>query len=109
MFSIRVNFRTGDSFGSCETSDIIGFTWKNIDAAIESLKRIREHGDWSVYDKDIDSVKDKPWFVKGKTFSMFAAEGSLYVVDDEMKPVKICAFWSGYFEKFYSAQIIVDV
>ena len=105
MFTISVNYGTGDSFGSSTESDTVGHVWRNIDAAIESLDRIREHGRWTNGYKKEDP-KGKPWFVGSR--KSYDNEYNVVCVDDKMRPIKLHAFWSGYFETFNEAKIEVD-
>ncbi len=105
MFTITVEYETGNSFGSSTESEAVGHVWKNIDAAIESLKRIREHGKWT-NEGAKDTQRKKAWFVGSK--ESYQNEYAVICVDDKMNPIKLSAFWAGYFEKFYDAKIEVD-
>jgi hypothetical protein len=48
--------------------------------------------------------RDKPWFSVGEYDNN--SEMSLNLVTDDGKALKIGAFWCGYFEKLYGAEIL---
>ena len=75
-YMIRIDYSTGNSFQTHDTSDYIGIRWKDIDVAKENLKRIQEH--YQMYKqlngyspkKNCNDIlnqnKDKDWFVYEK-------------------------------------------
>lgn len=70
-YKIRVDYSTGDSYGSRDTSDFIELEWDNLDIAKENLRRIKEHYEFyrqensytRRYNKDAKDYSDRPWFV----------------------------------------------
>jgi len=145
-YKIKIEYCTGNSFGSEDESGYLDLSWKNIDIAKENLKRIKEHyeqyRECSSYshnsrcrtNKEIHlSNKDKDWFVyvpqlvsklngnaieeKHKKIvgdgnweyvpDSHFAEHCLKLKADNGNEMQISAFWCGYFEKLYSAEIVV--
>lgn len=80
MYSIKISYATGNSFGSSDEVDFLELTWKNLDIAKENLRAIKEHYDmYQLVDgystarsnrrQNIENNKDKEWFVnKPKLF-----------------------------------------
>ena len=145
-YKIKINYSTGNSFGSEDMESYVELSWDNIDVAKENLKFIKEH--YNQYkeltsysfrnnrtDKEIIlENKDKEWFVyKPKLISklnncaieekhkkivgegnweyipdIYHAQYCLSFKTDDGKKMQISAFWCGYFEHLYSAEIEVD-
>lgn len=84
MWTIEINYKTGDSFGSREETDQVGHAWYKLDKAKESLQMMKEH-------------HNKP-----------AGYDELFcpIVTDDGMPCTIHAFWHGYFETLISAKIV---
>ena len=110
MYNIKITYITGDSFGSCETEDLVGCSWNNLDLAKKALKDIREHhkffSGYSYERKSRDEIKDKSWFAREK--DSYMAEYTLKLQDDSGEFQTISAFWMGYFESLIEAEIIED-
>ena len=73
MFKIEVSYKTGNSFNSYETSELLDFNWNNIDVAKKNLQFIKEHheliskmsgyGHKNVFEI-VNEYSDKEWLVK---------------------------------------------
>lgn len=102
MYTIEITYQTGDSFGSNEETDIVGYSWDSLDNAKESLQRIKEH--YSYYQSKNSRFRekvDKP--------SHYKDDYSVVIVGNYKDKVEeISAFWCGYFETLYEAKIIEE-
>ena len=112
MYTIRVDYQTGDSFHTEDTSDTLNGEW-NLDVAKENLKRIKEHycvvknrkNYYSIAmqkhaEKEQEAAKSKPWH-SGKYWEY----GILLLENDGTSKEYHCN-WTGYFESLYGASII---
>ena len=59
-YQIKIYYKTGDSFGSCDAEDIIEHEWKNIKSAQQSIIHIKNHYEYFL---EKNSEWEKP---KGK-------------------------------------------
>ncbi len=145
MYNIKIEYRTGDSFGSEDMTEEIEGSWSNLEIAKENLNSIAEH--YKMH-QDINNNyrskkskyqwfeenKNKSWFVnKPKLFCIssnnaidekdkkrvgkdnweyrpddYYAEYCLKLKCDNGEYMQISAFWCGYFEALYSAEIVID-
>ena len=72
-YRIRIDYSTGNSFGSHDVTDYLEFTWKNLDIVKENLRWIKEHyemyrsihnyGNKLKREQIFFNNKDKDWFV----------------------------------------------
>jgi hypothetical protein len=101
MYQIEYDYKTGNSFGSHDETDILEITWINLAIAKRALARIKEHYLWydgrnSSYGEDIP----KP------SWHDIEYDFCLKIPLDNGKEVQISAPWCGYFETLYGAKII---
>ena len=112
IYKIIINYRTGDSFNSYDTSDYLELEWKDLDVAKENLKIIKEHYEYykakNNYYKTtkedklrISDAESKEWFVKEYDFC-------LNLKTDKGTLMRMSSFWCGYFEELYSAEIVPE-
>jgi hypothetical protein len=108
-YTIEIQYQTGNSFGSEETSGELGISWESLDKAKEGLQRIaaieklesRFSYIMSEAEKDVEReklvgyTKHPKWGSWGLT---------LQLDDGTEQPVSM--FWQGYFERFRSAEIV---
>lgn len=145
-YRIKIEYRTGNSFGSSDESDYIELSWKDLDIAKENLQRINDHykqyqelnsysarknrttreivlsnmdKDWFVY-KPILVSKINGYAIDEKDKIRIGEENCEYIPDSNFSEnclklktdgdieMKISAFWCGYFEQLYSAEIEID-
>lgn len=115
-YQIKIKYRTGDSEGYEDAVDTLELEWENLDIAKENLQAIREHytmycdAELSLYyskigetqQSIIESNKDKWWFVEQypKQCIKFKA--------DNNNIMQMSAFWTGYFETLYCAEIVTS-
>jgi hypothetical protein len=116
MYKIKVEYETGDSFGSEDVEKILDLSWTNIDYAKESLKRIETHYKW--FEKYIEyeyechvrpttaKIPEMPNFIK--KMKNLNRSYNLFLVNDLGEDVMISVSWCGYFETLYGASIIGD-
>lgn len=120
MFSIKVHYTTGDSFGSEERTELVGYSWPSLDEAKKALSYIKEHYQAYIESSDwnkprpytVDHLKDKPWFFSGDDEQhpiRDAWMSLLKIPDGEGGMQVIGAFWCGYFECMHSARIVLDL
>ena len=132
MYHILVEYQTGDSFSTEDTSDTLT-GWTDLDIAKENLKRIQDHYSWVAigecrgifcnhevckkasekhkqYSTQWGRFKQKEWkktapeFLKGLEFPEYTIR---LKQDDGSEKEKMVA-WTGYFETLYGAKIISD-
>jgi len=99
MYTIKITYKTGNSFGSHTEIDLIGACWENINKAGETLEKIRIHNN---YFNDKNNYKKT--FHKNKELEKHS-EYSIAIESDNNEKIIITAFWRGYFERLISAEI----
>lgn len=125
MYTIEIEYKTGDSFGSEELTEQVGYVWDKIEDAKLTLSYIKEH--WKLYaalhDRNVPAVKvekllkaakSRPWFYisndpldRGDAFGYWTR--CIIVVDNSGGTTSIGAFWTGYFERLLSATVVACV
>jgi hypothetical protein len=113
-YSIQVSYETGDSFSSRDEVSTIELTWNKLEVAKANLKRIEEHYRWyaeinSTYrrfsKKELEN-KEPNWH---KTIKERWDTSPIVVLKtDDGKDFQFYAFWCGYFETLYSAEIVLS-
>lgn len=118
MYTIEVNYKTGNSFGSHEETDEIGLVFKDVEQAKKALKALKEHYEFykefdRKYNKtqqDLDDVVSRKysWFNYEHPFKSYdwpmytclveCCDGSIRSISTDM--------WCGYFERLLSARIV---
>lgn len=114
-FTIQIHYQTGNSFGSHNEQDNIELSWENLAIAKANLTRIKEHylyyqakhnyyARWKPeLDKSIiNTASTKPWYCKE-----YGDHGLMLQLDDGSEHM-VCAFWCGYFEKLFTAEVVPD-
>lgn len=114
-FLIKVDYKTGNSFGSRRETEFIGLSWENLDIAKLNLIRIKEHylfyqakhgyrSRWNPKEDRslIESASSQPWYS-----SEYGDHGLMLQLDDGTNQV-VSAFWCGYFEKLFTAEVVPD-
>jgi hypothetical protein len=109
-YQIKIDYRTGDSFSSEDTSDVLEEVWTNLDIAKQNLVRIKEHYVWyeDRYDKPWkkgDRVEKPKWLTYEDKHD---AREIIMLLTDEGKEWQFWASWCGYFETLYGAEIILE-
>ena len=88
MYGIKVDYITGDSFGSENIyGEDIGIAISDIDKAKENLKRIKEH--YLEFQDGPNRGRSEP----------------LKLLLDEREDIILYPFWIGYFETLLGAEI----
>lgn len=106
MYKIKIDFETGNSFGSEEYEDFIEYEWSNLKMAKESLQRIKNH--YKVYQETDGYRKPKQPTPEGVIWDTELKYVLLELISDDGVPFRYSSFWTGYFEILYSAEIIVN-
>lgn len=97
---IDVKYKTGDSFGTYDTSEILDYDWEDQNIVIENAKAIIEHYNvynalgW-VYEPEYGSYKDKWWYVKPTRGKL---NEHIYLMKDNGEYFEYVCPWCGYFE-----------
>lgn len=124
-YKIKISYRTGDSFHNEDAEDYLELEWDNLDIAKENLKAIKDHY-INVYQplhegysyerhknqKDIHSQSlNEFWYVNtwndGK-MDTYITGYCLKLKADNGNLMQMRAFWCGYFEYLYGAEIETD-
>lgn len=115
-YGITISYQTGDSFGSEDTTGEVGCSWTDINKAKAALQAIAEHYrlrdefdrlPYTRQDEFMISIKDKSWYCDMEG-SSYMWRHALKVEKDDGEMQQISAFWCGYFERLYSAEISVE-
>lgn len=90
-YQIKVDYTTGDSFNSYDTSNVIELKWESLEMAKRNLKNIQEH--YELYrskntyfrrkELDIKDYIDREWFVSKLEPWVKCTDGSLTRVPKE--------------------------
>jgi hypothetical protein len=117
MYVINIYYRTGDSFHTVETEDLIGCAWHDLNLAKQSLKEIKEHYNFitdheclrtkTAIKKAVKKAKQFNWCIK-QTNDMFDIQYNIMLECDDGKRRKVHVFWYGYFEQLLSAEIVIE-
>ena len=110
-WTINISYQTGNSFGNEDACDEIGCSWTDLNKAKEALQRIKSHYDayaatndyWSPKGPQAADFAKEPWFWKQDPGVW---QHCLIVERDDGTEQRISAFWCGYFETLYSAEIV---
>jgi hypothetical protein len=116
---IKVEYRTGNSFGSHDETDYLDEVWANLDMAKKSLKAIEEHyhlymlfkKEWNVDEKQqekaLADAKKKDWFYQSKKSgeSDYWQYSLGITLDDGSIKFISTGMWCGYFETLFVAEI----
>lgn len=113
-WTIKIDYQTGNSFGSEDTSDDVGCSWTDLNKAKEALQRIKGHykayteienDRWSPSDKKPADFAGEPWFWKEEPRFW---QQAVIVERDDGTEQRLSTFWCGYFERLHSAEIVAD-
>jgi hypothetical protein len=108
-WTIRIEYTTGDSNGSYDTSDDIELTWSELDNAKAALARIREFNDAENHNQEAElgwSRKKPIDLTKLAAYSSEYPEVTINLKLDDGSEQRIHAFWRGYFENLRKAEIV---
>lgn len=122
MYTINIEYTTGDSFGSRMENSGIDLSWTNLEIAKANLIRIKEHNEYykktnNYYAKpDLEKLQKeaetKDWFTNSQAESrseaVFQNEYSVMLQLDDGTFHKYYTFWIGYFEHLESAEVVIE-
>ena len=118
MYTIEVNYKTGNSFGSHEETEEIGLVFKDTQQAKKALKALKEHYEfYKEFDKKYNKTEKDLEEVVGRKYSWFNYQ---YPINSYDWPMYTCLveccdgsvrsiptdMWCGYFERLLSARIV---
>lgn len=123
MYTIEIEYSTGNSYGTHQETDSVEFVWETLDDAKEALRRIKEHheyytriraaGRYAGYHGSTDTqesllaeAKTKPWYVHSDYSSKGMCDFSLIVPTSDPEHDRLSVFWIGYFETLHGARIV---
>lgn len=109
MYRIKVSYRTGNSFGSEDTYDILEMSWKDLEVAKDNLKRIEEHYRYYEYHSNSYlSKNDEPERPECYVGDPARYECTICLKADNNNDWQFWPAWCGYFETLYGAEIISE-
>lgn len=114
LYTIAIDYTTGDSFGHERTTECVGCSWTDINKAKDALKRIEAHyrayregrREYTAEAKFVEAICKEPWFWDEDGCELW--KYGLLVEKDDGSIQQLSAFWVGHFETLHSAEIIVD-
>lgn len=111
MYTIKIDYETGDSFGSEDCSSLLEASW-NLEVAKENLKRIEEHYK-TIKDRDnyvsiassketdlMKKIKNERWYVE-RYFERY-----IKLLENDSTEKEYRCFWTGYFEILHGGTIV---
>ncbi len=112
MYTININYETGNSYGTHTEEDQISLVWKDKEKAQAALLYIKEHYNYykslksygltpEERNKIKEAAKTKTWYISVEP------EFVLNLELDDGTYKQINAFWCGYFEKPNYAEVIL--
>lgn len=112
-YKIEIEYRTGSSFHTEDTTDSLDGSWTDITIVEENMKRINLHYDWyeevntRSWRKPKKEEIEVPYCVKihkdyGYTY------GSVLLLTDDKVEYEVNPFWCGYFESLYSVSCKIE-
>lgn len=111
MYTIKIDYQTGDSFHIEDCSRTLEANW-NLEVAKENLQRIKEHYQ-IIKDRDnyvsIGSSKETSLMKKIKTERWYVErnfEWSIKLLENDSTEKEYSCFWAGYFETLYGGTIV---
>lgn len=116
-YKIKVEYSTGNSYGSEDTESFIDLEWDNLDIAKENLQAIKEHwgfyreygGHWFSNHKEKKDYSGKWWYPE--IDGVIGADNIHHCMKlkaDNGKTMQQWNFWCGYFEYLIGAEIVTD-
>lgn len=121
-YKIKIEYITGNSFGSEMAYDEVGYIWSTLELAQKALENIKKHYEYNESlnsyefrkmtkedEKEYNnSFSNEDWYSNDE----FTITGNQYLKIpnyDGSEMVKIYAFWFGYFERLVKAEIVIDI
>ena len=109
MYQIEYHYKTGDSFRTLETEEILEYEWEDLKVAKEALRRIEEHYAWyeSIESPWVKEVEKPEWHnVRDMHLTKGMEHNLLNIPMDNGEEVQFWPPWCGYFETLYGAEIV---
>lgn len=108
MYTIEIEYTTGNSFGSERCTETVELTWDDLDTAKVALQEIKQH--WILYKKlnDYGLKQDKRELIQIEfaKHEWNDSEYSMNIIHNNGTRHYINIFWVGYFEELHKATII---
>lgn len=113
-YKIKIDYKTGDSFKTYNTSNMLELEWDNFDIAKENLKAIKEHytkvyknidNSFSSRTEDQEICKENEnewWFVKSMKLFCISEDFAI----DEKDKKKYDGDWEYRFDTYYATHCI---
>ncbi len=111
MYTIKIDYQTGNSFGREDRSRNLEANW-NLEVAKENLQRIKEHYQIikernnyvsiaSSKEPDLmKKIKNERWYVE-RYFERY-----IKLLENDSTEKEYRCFWTGYFERLYGGTIV---
>lgn len=114
-FDIRIYYKTGNSFGSEDTSDLLDIPMSSYEIAKENKRRIKEH--YKIYQerhsyRKLTDLNFPDFYIPYHDWGNYKSDtdGIKLLIDDTGKEHELLSpFWIGYFERLNEVKIeIID-
>ena len=122
-YSINIDYNTGHSQFSERVTEEVEMKWENLDQAKKALQHIADHYrqykahceyNSSAFNRahgfDMESVRSSPWY-HGPIDETFpdSWQGTIVLENDKGEKVATSAFWVGFFEKLFMAEVCISI
>ena len=99
MYTIKIDYITGNSFGTHNEKDFIGYAWNSFEKAMQAANVITEHDKYFTAKNSFNYQRYGAIEPGVNELLERHGEWSVPVEGDDGKIVEIHAFWRGYFER----------
>jgi uncharacterized HAD superfamily protein len=110
MYDIEITYKTGNSFNTYKTTDILDLPVASLEIAKENLQRIKIHhkiiNALDSYNIKAFNEIEYPNFMILTDEVGYPMRGIKLKIDENCEHNLLYPFWVGYFEKLISAKII---
>lgn len=121
MYTIEVEYRTGNSFNTEELTECIGLVWEDKELARKALASLKEHynlykeGEAFIPKRPADQIEKeamtKEWWLKSdlsdyKTYHSWWYYCSVRMDNGDWRNLPT-GMWCGYFERLHSARVVI--
>lgn len=109
MYSISINYETGNSFGGEIQTEEVGAIWASMDEAKQALLVIKKHYEAHQKINNYSNRGNVRWD-DYKSESWFSSEHPEYaiIIKVDKKPCNLHCFWVGRFERLICASVVLS-
>jgi hypothetical protein len=99
MYTIRITYKTGNSYGTYDERDFVGYAWNSFDRTVQAAELIVEHNQYFTAKDDFSRQQHGATSPEINELFEQHGEWSVPVESDDGKIFEIDVFWRGYFEE----------